>query len=419
MNLRTRPLHSWLVAALLFASLCLPPHADAKPPQQQAQPAKKTQKVKKKAPQSAPKKAQSKPRQTAETGVSYGQRRDAMALAEEIALQQQLDPAWVSEQLAEAQYIARITQWVLPSASPGAKNWAVYRQRVVDPVRIRAGVRFWRDHHKSLNRAEQIFGVPADIVVGILGIESLYGQQMGTWRVLDALSTLALDFPAEHPRQAARQAYFRGELGQFLKLAHQEKWDPGGVRGSFAGAMGMPQFMPTSWRKFAVDFDGDGRIDLRDSPADVIGSVANYFKAHGWVAGQPTRYQVEMSPLAPLDALLAPDIVPSFTPNELHKRGLTLLPGTPKEAPPAPEALLAVIELQNGNEAPTYFAGTGNFYAITRYNWSSYYAAAVIELGEAIASQMQAPEPPEPTHTRKAKPAARKLTPSGAAKTRG
>ena len=170
------------------------------------------------------------------------------------------------------------------------RNWAAYRARFVEPVRIRAGVRFWNEHAATLARAEREYGVPAEIIAGILGVETLYGQHMGSFRVMDALATLAFDFPAAHPRAAERQAFFQGELEQLLSLADRTGTDPFALRGSYAGAMGLGQFMPSSWVRWAVDFDGDGRIDLFQSPADAIGSVANYFQAHGWVPGLPTHY---------------------------------------------------------------------------------------------------------------------------------
>ncbi|HSI52564.1 MAG TPA: lytic murein transglycosylase B, partial [Ramlibacter sp.] len=261
-----------------------------------------------------------------------------------------------------------------------AKNWRVYRSRFIDPIRIRAGVKFWQDNQAALERAEKEYGVPAEVVVGIVGVETIYGQQMGNFRVIDALATLAFNFPDAHPRAAERSAYFRGELEQFLVSQRQMKADPLKPLGSYAGAMGMPQFMPTSWAKWAVDFDGDGRIDLANSPADVIGSVANYFRSYGWQTGLPTHYPVAFD-LEKLDkeALLAPDILPTFTVTSFTGKG-AILEGAALEH----KGPLALVELQNGDAEPQYVAGTENFYVITRYNWSSYYAMAVIELGREV-----------------------------------
>ena len=254
----------------------------------------------------------------------------------------------------------------------------------MEPVRIAAGLRFWREHAASLARAESEYGVPAEVIVGILGVETLYGQQMGHYRVIDALATLAFDFPASHPRAAERQAYFRSELEQFLSQAYRAGTDPLSLRGSYAGAMGMPQFMPSSWNRYAVDFDGDGRIDLFNSADDAIGSVANYFKSYGWQTGMPTHYAVRFGPEPPdKEALLLPDILPTFSVASFQAKGAVL-----DEAGQHHTGQLALIELQNGGAAPSYIAGTENFYVITRYNWSSYYAMAVIELGEAIQAAL-------------------------------
>jgi membrane-bound lytic murein transglycosylase B len=275
---------------------------------------------------------------------------------------------------------------LMQPAPPGQpKNWQAYRSRFIEPKRIAAGVKFWTDNKKTLQRAEAQFGVPPEIVVGIIGVETLYGQQMGNFRVLDALATLAFDFPQEHPRAAERSSYFKSELEDFLVGEAKHHGNPAVPLGSYAGAMGMAQFMPSSWSKWAIDFDGDGRIDLRSSSADVIGSVANYFQSYGWKPGLPTYYDVSFDPwLLDMDALLAPDILPTFSPERFTDLGAVL--DTPGREHPGK---LALIELQNGDNPPQYVAGTENFYVITRYNWSSYYAMAVIELGNAIKAQVQ------------------------------
>ena len=319
------------------------------------------------------------------TGVLYVGRADAMRSADDIASRRDLDPAWVRQMLGQARLLPQITRWVLPAPSGTPKNWRVYRSRFIDPVRIAAGVAFWQTHAATLERAEQEYGVPAAIIVGIIGVETIYGRDTGNFRVLDALATLSFDFPQAHPRAAERQAFFLGELEQLLSLAHRTGVDPLKLRGSYAGAMGLPQFMPSSWARYAIDFDGDGRVDLFRSPADVIGSVANYFKAFGWQPGMPTHYPVQFD-AARLDlpALLAPDILPTFSAASMAAKGLLLDPRGQHHA-----GLMALVELQNGGDPPQYVAGTDNFYAITRYNWSSYYAMAVIELGEAVARELQ------------------------------
>jgi membrane-bound lytic murein transglycosylase B len=311
-------------------------------------------------------------------GAAYGKKPEVIALADELAKQYDLPQAWVRDQLSKSQYLKGIPKMVLPPPVNVPKNWRAYRERFIEDRRIQAGTQFWQTYQSELNRAEQTYGVPAEMIVGIIGVETFYGQNMGNYRVLDALTTLTLNFPSAHPRAAERQAFFKSELGHFLVQARQQ--NDAAVKGSFAGAMGWPQFMPSSVAKFAVDFDGDGRIDLRKSPVDAIGSVANYFKAFGWQTGMPTHYSVRFDE-ARLDkpTLLAPDILPSFSVSSFTAKGAVLDDEAKKHNGP-----LALVELFNGDDAPSYVAGTDNFYVVTRYNWSSYYALAVIELGQAI-----------------------------------
>ncbi len=308
-----------------------------------------------------------------------------MQAADDIAARRNLDPEWVRQMIGQARYLPQVARFIQPPPAGTPKNWRVYRSRFIDATRIRAGVKFWQDNRATLARAEKETGVPAEIIVGIIGVESIYGQQMGTFRVLDALATLAFDFPASHPRAAVRSEFFKAELEQFLSLAHRTHVDPLNLRGSFAGAMGMPQFMPSSWVKYAVDYDGDGKVDLFNSPADVIGSVANYFVAFNWQPGMPTHYPVRFdAQKLDMATLMAPDILPTFSVSSFMEKGAVLEGLALQHKGP-----LALVELQNGEASPSYVAGTENFYAITRYNWSSYYALAVIELGQEITRAME------------------------------
>jgi membrane-bound lytic murein transglycosylase B len=315
----------------------------------------------------------------------YAQRNDAMQLAQEIAKRNQLDPHWVQQTIGQAQMLPAVAKAVLPPPRTAPKNWTAYRARFIEPRRIRSGVTFYQQHRTTLERAEQQTGVPVAIILGVLGVETLYGQHMGAYRVLDALSTLAFDFPTAHPRAAQRTAFFKSELEAFLLLAHQSGRDPLSVRGSYAGAMGFPQFMPSSWRRYAVDFDGDSHIDLFQSPADAIGSIANYLKQFRWQAGQATHYAVQLAPNAEIETLLKPDIVPSFSVAHFQSLGAVLNASGQQHHGP-----LALIELKNGYASPSFVAGTENFYVITRYNWSSYYAMAVIELGDEVTKAYKA-----------------------------
>jgi membrane-bound lytic murein transglycosylase B len=309
-----------------------------------------------------------------------------MQLADEIAARHpDLGTAWVREQLAQARHVPEVAQLIMPAPAGMAKNWAAYRARFVEPKRIAAGVAFWRANQAWLEQAQERWGVPPEIIVGIVGVETFYGRTMGRFRTLDALATLSFDFPAE---RSDRAPFFREQLEELLLWCRREERDPASVTGSYAGAVGLPQFMPASINRLGVDFDGDGRIDLigTDSAADVIGSVAYYLAAAGWQRDLPTHYSVAAPPAVVDRAImLVPDIVPSFRPAQFAERGAEL----PLQAQ-AHDGLLALVALENGDAAPSYIAGTSNFYALTRYNWSSYYALAVIELGAAVARQVDA-----------------------------
>lgn len=311
------------------------------------------------------------------TPPSYGVRDDVVALATEIAARRNLGAAWVVKQLAQARKIESVQRLMMPPPAGQPKNWAAYRDRFVEPRRIAAGAEFWRANERWLAAAEARWGVPADVVVGVIGVETYYGRFTGGFRVIDALATLSFDFPTG---RRDRTPYFREELEEFLVWCDREGVDPQEPKGSFAGAMGLPQFMPGSINRWAVDFDGNGHVDLAGSAADAIGSVAHYLAEHGWRRDMPTHYAVQ----PPADetarnSLLAPDIVPSFSAAQFTALGAEL-----PEAARTHEGPLALVMLENGGAAPSYVAGTRNFYAITRYNWSSYYALAVITLGDAV-----------------------------------
>jgi membrane-bound lytic murein transglycosylase B len=244
-------------------------------------------------------------------------------------------------------------------------------------------VAFARLHEEALKSAEARYGVPAAYVLGVLGVETFYGQHQGQFKVLDALATLSVAFPKEHPYASERQAFFESELGHHLK---QLRTQPAlkNQLGSYAGASGWPQFMPSSIAKFAVDFDQDGHVNLGKSAADAIGSVAHYFQAYGWQSGMPTHFEVNVQASeSDLNALLAPDIVPSWSATHLSEKKIGL-----SEQGRQFTGSLALVELNNGGEPSSFVAGTDNFFVVTRYNRSSYYALAVIELGEAIDKAM-------------------------------
>jgi membrane-bound lytic murein transglycosylase B len=335
----------------------------------------------------AAQKAQPKQRaaKTVSGSTPYATREDAMQFADQVAARRGLDREWVRATIGSARFLPNVPRLMLPGPPGTVKNWQVYRSRFIDATRIAAGVRFWQANAETLARAEAMYGVPPEIIVGIVGVETIYGRNMGNFRVLDALATLSFDFPQGHPRADQREAFFRGELESFLTDSGRTSRNPLVPVGSYAGAMGMPQFMPSSIAKYAVDFDADGRIDLVDNPVDVIGSVANYFKAFGWTPGMPATYAVRFDETRLQKALLLePDIKPTFSADSFVAAG-----AVPEADGLRHQGLLALIELQNGADAaPTYVAGTQNFYVITRYNWSSYYAMSVLDLGQEIKAAM-------------------------------
>lgn len=313
----------------------------------------------------------------------YTERADVRRFIAEVAATHGLDAEWVARQLRQARHVGAVARLIMPPPAGVPKNWAAYRARFVEPQRVRAGAAFWQANEAVLARAEAQYGVPAALIVGIIGVETFYGRFTGEFRTLDALATLAFDFPAG---RSDRSAFFRDELGHLLAWTAAEAIDPASVRGSYAGAIGLPQFMPSSIRRWAVDYDGDGHVDLRRSAADAIGSVAHYLAAFGWQRDVPTHFAVTPPPEGPArDELLAPDIVPSFTAAQFAERGAVL-----DGAGRAHDGLLALVEVENGDAPRSHVAGTTNFFVVTRYNRSSYYARAVIELGDAVAAERAA-----------------------------
>lgn len=289
------------------------------------------------------------------------------------------DRAALETLVSQVRFVESAVTLIKPAPPGKPKNWQAYRARFIEPIRIRAGVRFWDENAATLARAEAQYGVPAEIIVGLLGIETLYGRDTGRFRVLDALTTLAFAYP-ETPNRLDRMAFFRSELENTLLLARDTGVDPLSLTGSFAGAVGMTQFMPGNILKYGVDFDGDGKIDLSNSAADAIGSVANYLSRFGWnrkLSGPPA-IPAEVSPSRAWEGMLAGGLSARYRPEELQAAGVTTqitLPG---------DRLYGLVDLQNGAEPTEYWVADDNFFAITNYNRSYFYAMSVIDLGQAI-----------------------------------
>lgn len=310
---------------------------------------------------------------TAPVVETYAGRPEIDAFAQELG-RLGLDPAFVRTTLQQAHKLDSVRNAIKPLPAGVRNNWQTYRSRVLDEKNIGSGTRFWKENEAALALAAQLYGVPEPVIVGILGVETRYGHNSGHYRVLDALATLAFDFPAGVKDRAA---YFRGQLAEFFLWCARAQCEPLSVHGSYAGAIGMPQFMPENIDRFGVDFDRDGRINLQ-SPADAIGSVARFLALHGWVRDLPPCISVDVAN-ARLVTLLEPDIVPSFYYWQLEILGAKPL------APLPPWEKFALVELQNGDAASEYFLGSRNFFVLTRYNRSAYYAKAVLELGQAVA----------------------------------
>ncbi|TXI75455.1 MAG: lytic murein transglycosylase B [Dokdonella sp.] len=290
------------------------------------------------------------------------------------------DVSHLARQFTAVRPNAIVLRAIRPPAVPEKqRSWQRYRERFINARRVEGGRRFWLEHGATLQRAQAIYGVPPEIVVAIIGVETEYGRNMGSFGVFEALATLAFSYPP-------RAEFFRGELEQFLLLARESGVNPLELKGSYAGAMGIPQFMPGSHRRFAVDFDGDDRIDLRHSVSDAIGSVARFLQQHGWQAGAPIAVPASVS--GDPSPLVAAGIKPALSLGQLATQGVvaddTLVSGDV-------DRLAALIDLVSPGAPTGYWLGFDNFYVITRYNRSSFYAMAVFQLAEALRDERRRP----------------------------
>lgn len=308
---------------------------------------------------------------------------DIKAYADEVALTRKIPQAGVHALLQDARYDETVARLMAPSKTRIRRSWVTYRNRFVEPVRMKAGITFWQQHEQELKRVEQDFGVPAPVIVAIIGVETIYGRYMGDFRVLDALATLGFRYP--DPSRPERSQLFRDQLADLAQLHHERKLDAYSVTGSFAGAMGLPQFMPGSLLRYAVDGDGDGRIELHDNPVDAIASVAAFLRYHGWVPGLPMFAPVQLPEQAA--ELVKGGIDPTLNWQTLVQHGASALPspyGTGWQ-----DHMLGVIDLKDEPRNTVEFrTGTPNFFAITHYNRSYFYATAVAELAAELARKM-------------------------------
>lgn len=258
------------------------------------------------------------------------------------------------------------------STPAGARPWPDYRDSFVNERRIEGGVRFWRQYAGALARASREYGVPEEVIVATIGVETVYGKAQGSFRVLDALATLAFDYPP-------RADFFRSELEQYFLLVREEGRDPAALRGSYAGALGIPQFMPSSFRRYAVDFDGDGSRDIWEDAIDAVGSVANYYRSFGWNSAAPVVIPAQVNGDRFRD-FLDQGAEPRVTVADLRAAGVT-------PASPLADDVPAILFRLDGDEGPEYYLGLRNFYVITRYNRSFYYAMTVHQLAQEIAAR--------------------------------
>ena len=310
----------------------------------------------------------------------YLARPDVQQFVEELVTVHGFERARLERWLREARYSGSVERLMQPPIPFGQRNWVEYRNRYVEPARIQAGVDFWQANEASLARAEQQFGVPAEVIVAIIGVETHYGRITGSFRTLDVFATLSFDY-------LRRADFYRSEFIEFLLLAREQRRDPASFRGSFAGAIGLPQFMPGSIRRWGVDFDGDGRIDLLASPADAIGSVANFLVGHGWQRDLPIAFEAETDEVT-VDTL-GRGIEARTTWSSALAAGVAS-----DELLPLDTAVI-VIDLPlvdaDGQAGRDYRVGTVNFSALLHYNRSYFYATAVTEVAAAVRERRNAP----------------------------
>jgi len=304
--------------------------------------------------------------------ANYAERDDVKRFIDELVNDHGFDRAYLNKLFTRAERLDNVLESI---AKPAEKtlNWKQYRPIFVTEKRTRRGHEFIEEHRATLERAEKEYGVPLEIIAAVIGVETYYGRITGSYTVFDSLTTLGFDYPP-------RSKFFKSELKQFLLLSNEEHIDVEDMTGSYAGAMGMPQFISSSYRRYAVDFDGDGKRDLWNSVPDVIGSVANYFSEHGWKRGQGVVYPVKVTDTSIVREKNS--LKPYETVANFMKQGVVLsgMDGSEKIAADDQATLLKLY----GNQGDEYWLGLQNFYVITRYNHSDMYALAVYQLSQKL-----------------------------------
>jgi membrane-bound lytic murein transglycosylase B len=333
----------------------------------------------------------------------------------QIAQAQGIPQASLESGFSDAKTIPSIRKLVLPPSGSFKKNWVAYRKRFIEPVRLKAGKAFWEQNQAFLNKVEQESGVPAEVIVSIIGIETIYGRQTGNFRVKDVLSTLAFSYP-DTPNKASREQLFKDQLQELILMC----WTEGGgslpaknssqglnparfnaclnQNSSYAGAIGLPQFMPSSIRSFAVDGDGDSRIDLRQSPKDAIASVANFMRKHGWQPGMPIYFPVQDGAISEARALADGEPQLKYTVQDLIIKGILIKEqGDLQAGGVEPQSKALIVDLpypdKDGNDQVRYVVGLNNFLTIVQYNRSYFYAQSVAEFAEALGYKNQSVVP--------------------------
>jgi len=303
--------------------------------------------------------------------ATFSERPDVQAFIRELVARHAFEESELQMVFARARREDGVLTAVRTQPEILSRSWETYRATFVNERLVKNGTAFWQENRRSLERARGAYGVPEEIIVAIIGVETFYGRNTGRWRVIDALATLAFDYPP-------RSGYFRGELENFLLFARDLNFDVFDVKGSYAGAIGIPQFMPTSYLRYAVDFDGDGVADLRGNAADAIGSVGNFLKQHGWRAGEPVQRGARVRGEGFRDYADS-DPLPRHTLEELKQAGVA-----PRGAPLPSGSRAALLELNSPARPAEYRLGLQNLYVLTRYNRSLFYALTVADLADAL-----------------------------------